>query len=138
MECARLYPVPEAPETLFVDEALLDCNCSLCSVAVGAGVAVGAAVAVATAVAFFTGDFTVAEAPPVALCVLLWSVECVDVVAEGAGVAVAAPGVLTDLRTVLAWCVVDEPDANESEPLENVPLVEAARSEPAAACEMSL
>jgi hypothetical protein len=63
-----VYPVPDAPETLFVDEALLDCSCPLCSVAVGAGVAVGTGVAATTAAAFLVGDLTVAEELPVALC----------------------------------------------------------------------
>jgi hypothetical protein len=63
-----VYPVPDAPETLFVDEALLDCSCPLCSVAVGAGVAVGTAVAATNAAAFLVGDLTAAEELPVALC----------------------------------------------------------------------
>jgi hypothetical protein len=61
------YPVPDAPETLFVDEALLDCSCSLCSVAVGAGVAVETGVAATTTVASLVGAFTVDEELPVAL-----------------------------------------------------------------------
>jgi hypothetical protein len=61
------YPVPDAPETLFVDEALLDCSRPLCSVAVGAGVAVGTGVTATTAVAFLVGAFTVDEELPVAL-----------------------------------------------------------------------
>jgi signal transduction histidine kinase len=84
-----LYPVPDAPETLFVDAALLDCSCPVCSVAIGAGVAVGAGAAVGTVVGSFAGDLTVADALLAALCVVFWSVESDDAVGVGVGPAVS-------------------------------------------------
>jgi hypothetical protein len=96
------YPVPDAPVTLFVDEALLDCSCPLCSVAVGAGVAVGTAVAVGCVVALAAGDFTVADGVPVEVCEALYCVERDDAVADGAGVAVAVEAMLATVRTVFA------------------------------------